>query len=71
VTLLYHKGCGVELRNNHRAESTRIVENATKISKKIYPEFYPEQFSLRKLPYSNPSSSGDDYTSQGIHLSFS
>ncbi|XP_053398200.1 DNA helicase B-like [Mercenaria mercenaria] len=61
-------GCAVELRNNHRAESARIIDNATRISKKIYPEFHPEQFSLRKLPYANPSSSGDDYTSQDISM---
>ncbi|KAL4233669.1 hypothetical protein ACF0H5_008351 [Mactra antiquata] len=59
-------GCGVELRNNHRAESELIVNNATKISQKVYPVFHEEQFVFRKLPSSNLTQSGDDYTESDI-----
>ena len=58
-------GCGLELRNNHRAESQIIVDNATKISKKIYPEFVVDKFTLLRVPEGNPFETGDDTVSDG------
>lgn len=54
-------GCGVELRNNHRTESQIVVDNATKISKKLYPVFVPEKFTLLKVPEGDPAVTGDDF----------
>ncbi|XP_015266010.1 PREDICTED: DNA helicase B [Gekko japonicus] len=36
---LKSRGWSVELRTNHRAESQLIVDNSTRISQRIYPEF--------------------------------
>ena len=58
-------GCGVELRNNHRAESQIVVDNATSISKRNYPLFVPEKFMLLKVPESNPAETGDDLVNDG------
>ncbi|KAG8514143.1 DNA helicase B [Galemys pyrenaicus] len=39
---LKSKNCAIELRTNHRAESELIVGNATRISRRQYPEFDAE-----------------------------
>ncbi|XP_054844305.1 DNA helicase B [Eublepharis macularius] len=36
---LKSRGWSVELRTNHRAESQLIVDNSTRISQRVYPEF--------------------------------
>ncbi|CAI5785554.1 UvrD_C_2 domain-containing protein [Podarcis lilfordi] len=36
---LQSRGWSIELKTNHRAESQLIVDNATRICKRIYPEF--------------------------------
>ncbi|XP_052808571.1 DNA helicase B-like isoform X2 [Mya arenaria] len=59
-------GCSVELRNNHRAESQLIVDNATLISKRQFPRFEKEKFVFRSLPENQPAKSGNDYMSQDI-----
>ena len=59
-------GCGVELRRNHRAESQIVVDNATRISKKIYPEFVEEKFTLLTVPEGNPAETGDDLVNDGM-----
>lgn len=36
---LKSRGCAIELKTNHRAESQLIVDNATRISRRQFPEF--------------------------------
>ena len=60
-------GCGIELRNNHRAESQIVIDNATRISKKIYPEFVAEKFTLLPVPEGNPAETGDDLVNDGMY----
>ena len=58
-------GCSVELRNNHRAESQLIVDNATLISLQKFPTCDRDKFQFRRLPDGNPGNSGNDYMFQG------
>lgn len=64
-------GCAIELRTNHRAESQMVVNNATRISKRMYPIFDREKFILCRLPYNDPGATGNDYlvTGEWTHLS--
>jgi len=69
IIIINVSGCSVELRNNHRAESQLIVDNATLISLQKFPMCDRDKFQFRRLPDGNPGNSGNDYMFQGRFIS--
>lgn len=68
-TSLITRGCAIELKTNHRAESQLIVDNATRISLRKYPIMDPERnFKFHRVP--EDVQDKNDFTDSGMVILF-